>query len=88
MEMRWIPILISIAIFSKAIGQSKPNYDEQKVGEFELINSLNIDGKIIKNSKDWEANKAFWIEKFSDNVYGKTPKEGPKMQSKVLESKL
>ncbi|MEY3412894.1 MAG: hypothetical protein RIQ70_1583, partial [Bacteroidota bacterium] len=86
--MKGLFILILITMTIESYGQSKPNYDESKVGNYELTNPLFINGKTIKNSKEWEANKAFWIEKFSDNVYGKTPIERPKIQSKVLESKL
>lgn len=86
--MKGLFILILITMTIESYGQSKPNYDESKVGNYELTNPLFINGKTIKNCKEWEANKAFWIEKFSDNVYGKTPIERPKIQSKVLESKL
>jgi hypothetical protein len=86
--MKGLLLLILIIMAIESYGQSKPNYDESKVGNYELPNPLFINGKTIKNSKEWEANKAFWIEKFANNVYGKTPKEKVEIQSKVLESKL
>lgn len=86
--MKELLILILIIMSNESYGQAKPNYDESKVVKYELTNPLLINGKSIKNSKDWEANKAFWIEKFANNVYGKTPKERVEIKSKVLESKL
>ena len=73
---------------SEILGQSTRNYDETKVGKFILVDPLLVNGKTIKTSKEWEANRAYWIEKFEKNVYGITPKDKIEIKSTVLESKL
>ncbi|MGL4631027.1 MAG: acetylxylan esterase [Leadbetterella sp.] len=89
-----LPIFAIIFIVEVAKGQfkpnddeSKPNYDESKTGHFTLPNPLTTNSLEIKIKQDWIKNKQFWINQFSENVYGFTPQKRLTASYKLLESK-
>lgn len=87
MEMRWLTLLISLIMLTEIEAQQSANYDEAKVGEFTLPDPLLIKGKPINSTKEWEATRSYWIEKFEKNIYGITPKDKIEIKSTLLESK-
>lgn len=52
-----------------------PNYDENKVPQFEIPNPLtSFNGRKIKNTRRWEkVRRPELLEFFTNNVYGKVP---------------
>jgi hypothetical protein len=71
-------------------GQNAPeaNYDESKMPAFTLPDVLTtVDGKKIKTSKAWEANRAKLVQLLAENVYGTTPKLNNKATYKIISVK-
>lgn len=63
--------------FGQWRGEFVPNYDEDKVPQFELPNPLtSFSGRKIKNTRRWEkVRRPELLEFFTNNVYGKAPGE-------------
>lgn len=65
-----------------------PNYDEQKVGSYQLPDPLlKPNGKTIQSSKSWEKQRSYWLAQFAKAVYGINPKQKEPLRFEVLESK-
>lgn len=61
------------------------NMDENKVGNFTLPNPLQKpDGSIIKNKKDWEKHRGYWLAQFQQTMYGKMPNKKLKQSSQLV----
>uniref|UniRef100_UPI003216427E glucuronyl esterase domain-containing protein n=1 Tax=uncultured Draconibacterium sp. TaxID=1573823 RepID=UPI003216427E len=75
---RLVFVVFCLFIFHNfSFAQYGPNYDENKVPEFELPNPLKtFRGKKVKNVKRWEKKRRpELLEFFTQNVYGEVPGE-------------
>lgn len=63
------------------------NADESKVGTYTLPDPLRFqDGKPVKDRKGWSRRRAELFEEFDREVYGRVPKEHPKVTWEVTET--
>jgi len=74
---KYFVVLLSALLLS-FISQSqstKPNYDESKVPEYQLIDVLTrFNGKKVENEKEWfNKQRPDLVRQFSEEVYGKVP---------------
>ncbi|MDX9881562.1 MAG: hypothetical protein RBS73_05810 [Prolixibacteraceae bacterium] len=64
------------------------NYDESKVGAYILPDPLiTPDNVKITNSKQWKKQREYWINLFSENMYGHTPGKKVNLRAEVIETK-
>lgn len=65
-----------------------PNYDEQKVGAYSLPNPL-LDArqKPITTPKAWQKRRAYWLNQFTTQVYGVTPRKKVRLHFEIIERK-
>ncbi|MEL7589144.1 MAG: hypothetical protein AAGU19_20700 [Prolixibacteraceae bacterium] len=64
------------------------NYDESKVGSYRLPDPLiTADGAKIANVRQWEKQREYWINLFSENMYGYTPRKKVRLRFEVVEEK-
>jgi hypothetical protein len=66
-----------------------PNYDESKVGNFQLPDPLmKENGQKIRSKKEWEKYRTHWIDVFQKTMYGKMPKNTLTQSSKLISSSV
>jgi hypothetical protein len=78
-------LLISLLLFCPfaVLGQDVfvPNYEEQQVGFYTLPDPLQPPkGKRITTVGQWETQHAYWLDQFSEHVYGKTPTDSVRLR--------
>ncbi|AEI49697.1 glucuronyl esterase domain-containing protein [Runella slithyformis] len=67
---------------------SETNYDESKVPPYSLPDALiKSDGNKIKTGRQWKTQRNFWINLFSEYMYGYTPKKDIKLRFQTLDIK-
>lgn len=79
MNPRWMPVLAAM-LLSVAMNAAQPepkeaNYDEAKVGTFELPDPLKFeDGKPVKSARAWKSKRRpELLRLFETHVYGRSP---------------
>lgn len=61
-----------------------PNYEEQKVGQYTLPDPLQPpNSKRITTVRQWEMQRAYWLDQFAQHVYGKTPTDLVRLRYEV-----
>ncbi|MBR9776610.1 MAG: acetylxylan esterase [Cytophagales bacterium] len=63
----------------------EPNYEEDKVPEYQLPDLLRMEnGQLITNKRQWSNRRAELVEIFENEIYGKSPVWDGQISSKVL----
>ena len=77
--------LLLVSTFALAQEPFVANYDENKVGNFTLPNPLvRPDGSLVRNSKDWEKQRKYWLEAYQRVMFGKMPQNKIKQTSQLI----
>lgn len=77
--------LLFVSTFALAQEPFVANYDENKVGNFTLPNPLlRPDGSLVRNSKDWEKQRKYWLEAYQRVMFGKMPQNKIKQTSQLI----
>lgn len=79
-------VLVFVLLCSLSFAQF--NYEENLVGEYALPNVLEVKNKKIQTAREWEENREYWLQLFSENVYGFTPREIVRFENSVIEEKV
>lgn len=67
--------------------QARPdfNYDEARVGTYELPDPLNLDGVAVRSRGEWPARRAEILELFREHVYGRRPGSPEALRFELVE---
>jgi hypothetical protein len=78
-------LLLPALLFGQAF---VPNYDESKVGSYHLPDPLLMpNGQKINTTKTWQKHRSYWLNQFSQEVYGLTPQKKITLRFELVESK-
>ncbi|HLQ99830.1 MAG TPA: hypothetical protein VK102_05600 [Sphingobacterium sp.] len=82
-----IVIVFLIALLSKTMYAQDFNYEEDKVGTYELPELLiTLNGKKVKNKADWEnMRREEVIGLFQEHIYGKVPTDFDRIEFHVIQ---
>src|SRR5699024_12765593 len=82
-----IVIVFLIALLSKTMYAQDFNYEEDKVGTYELPELLiTLNGKKVKNKADWEnMRREEVIGLFQEHIYGKVPTDFDRIEFEVIQ---
>jgi len=69
----------------EAVRQKGVNYDESRVGTFELPDPLAGAGGQVRNSAGWASRRAEILELFREHVYGRSPGKPDRLTFEVVE---
>ena len=86
--MKTALLVISLSLWGILSMAQQPfvaNMDESKVGNYTLPNPLQKpDGSIVKNKKDWEKQRLYWLDQFQKVMYGKMPSKKLPQSSQLV----
>jgi hypothetical protein len=72
-------IYLATALISLQTMAQKPfvaNYDESKISPYTLPEALKTpNGQIIKDKNGWVKQKQYWLDQYSQLMFGKMPKK-------------
>lgn len=73
-------------LLSGALTVAGQNYDKSKIPSYTLEDPLTfVNGRKVRNAKDWEARRAEILEIFQSEMYGRMPADPPVVVTEVLD---
>jgi hypothetical protein len=71
-----------------ATEQPRSNFNEARVGRYQLPNALKSATRTVRSVKEWDRRRAEILELFRENVYGRSPGRPEQLRFETIEQNL